>query len=63
MYVTKEIILLMEQAEKTLRKHDEDVLAQALEEMLTLIRFKKQARSNYFNIINKKRRGTYKGDE
>lgn len=63
MYVTKEIILLMERAQKSLLEHDEDELADEIKEMLFVIRAKKQEKSNYTNIINKKRRGTYKGDE
>lgn len=63
MYVTKEIILLLEKAEKMLRNYNEEEIAEDIKDMLFIIRTKKQEKSNYANIRNKKIRGTYKGAE
>ena len=63
MYVTREIMLLLEKAQKKLEEHDETDLAEDIRDMLFIIKTKKQEKSNYTNIRNKKIRGTYKGDE
>lgn len=63
MYVTRELMSLMKEAEETLSKYEEDELAQEIHDMLITIKTKRQVKNNYNNDRNKKLRGTYKGDE